>query len=1231
MKERLPLIAAAFLVLTLLLPTLTPVGAQSAPQIALVDPAPPTAQFGSGAPNVINATATSPGSTITSAEYQAIFNDPPGTFTALEIFGQVPIVPPDIPGAQNTGPDFTGQVPVGSAVLFVVFGQVTQKNSNFGGNPAITEWRIGNPPVLVYQTADTGISGAPVEGTEVRVVANRKVAPGSIVAEVIAQRPGGGLPNPPPPTVENAFLFNGTIESVEEGVQSAGFSIGGTVWNVRDGAGLLVPFRIDDPNLPAAVDPGIGLGEGLNSVVTVEFGIPLPTDVVENVGLEIFAQVPAGVPATRHQNPTSHLVPSPLQVPAGSWRLFVVFGTVTALDAVNGEWQIGQPPVFVYEAADGSTGVRQIFDPALGQNRAIAVGDGVKIVANRTLGPGPIVAEVITGQDAGPQPEEPPTMEGAFLFNGTVTLETATTWTVGGVVFTVTDAAIDAGLGAGVGEDPNVTVEFSVSGPPPPDAAIWAPLTLNTATNVHSAVLTPAAVAADRAGNVFLRATDANQQVTTTFANAILKAVATAVPAAPTGLRAVIASPTVVEVSWTDASSDEASFRVERAANSQFTNLQAFLVAANGTSFTDDTVPNNTAPFYRVFAVNGVGDSTAATAVQAATGAPSAPSALGGVVVSATRIDLTWTDSADNESGFRIERSTDGTSFTTLDTVAAGAAALSDTTVTAGGTYFYRVVAFNGAGDSAASNVLEMAVLAPAQPTALSATIFSTTQVDLTWTNNVTNATEFRIMRSTDGTNFTLLDTVAGPNVTTYSNTGLTAGDAFWYQVVAANSVGSSAPSTPVQVALTAPQVAPTLAGLAASPTQVNLTWTSAATNAAGFRIERSADGTDFTLLDTVVGGNVTAYSNTGLTLGDAFWYRVVATNVFGNSAPSNPVQVALTVPAPPILNAGAVSSTQVRLTWTSTATNATGFRIERSTGNSAFATLTTVGANASTHDDSALTPAVAYTYRIFAVNGVGDSPASEPRTVITPQQQQQQPAPTATPVPVPLATPTPIPTPTPVPPTPTPTPLPPVTPVAKKEGETTAVIRPMQQVKVELEDKTVITVPPAALPDTVQMKVRTVTEVELPKPVTRGKVRKAVEIEVFDDKAVKLGPTAILQPIVIEIPLSADDLAAIGDDPNNVELHRYEEGLGVWVKIGSELDLARKVVRAQLRHLSLFAVVVPAPVTQAQPTPTAAPPSAGGDVPGSSTWLVALVIGLGILLFGFRLLRGARQPIKKE
>ena len=75
-----------------------------------------------------------------------------------------------------------------------------------------------------------------------------------------------------------------------------------------------------------------------------------------------------------------------------------------------------------------------------------------------------------------------------------------------------------------------------------------------------------------------------------------------------------------------------------------------------------------------------------------AIGGPAAPSNLVATVISASQIDLSWTDNADNEDGFRIERKVGGGSFSELTTVASsagtgGTVSHSDTTVAAGTGY----------------------------------------------------------------------------------------------------------------------------------------------------------------------------------------------------------------------------------------------------------------------------------------------------------------------------------------------------------------------------------------------------------------------------------------------------------------------------------------------------------------------------------------------------------------
>jgi hypothetical protein len=74
--------------------------------------------------------------------------------------------------------------------------------------------------------------------------------------------------------------------------------------------------------------------------------------------------------------------------------------------------------------------------------------------------------------------------------------------------------------------------------------------------------------------------------------------------------------------------------------------------------------------------------------------------------VSATRIDLAWQDVSTDETHFKVERSTNGTSFSTVSWPAANATTFVDNNRTSKTTYHYRVSSYNANGTSAPSNVV---------------------------------------------------------------------------------------------------------------------------------------------------------------------------------------------------------------------------------------------------------------------------------------------------------------------------------------------------------------------------------------------------------------------------------------------------------------------------------------------------------------------------------------------
>jgi regulation of enolase protein 1 (concanavalin A-like superfamily) len=129
--------------------------------------------------------------------------------------------------------------------------------------------------------------------------------------------------------------------------------------------------------------------------------------------------------------------------------------------------------------------------------------------------------------------------------------------------------------------------------------------------------------------------------------------------------------------------------------------------------------------------------------------------------------------------------------------VAADEAAATSAELAPGTTYFYRIRATGAGGvsenSSAASATTDSAPSAPAAPADLLASAFSSSRIDLTWTDDAADETEFIIERSLNGIdNWTIVATPA-QNITSYSDTsGLNAATQYFYRVRAVNGVGPS-------------------------------------------------------------------------------------------------------------------------------------------------------------------------------------------------------------------------------------------------------------------------------------------------------------------------------------------------------------------------------------------------------------------------------------------------------
>ena len=126
-----------------------------------------------------------------------------------------------------------------------------------------------------------------------------------------------------------------------------------------------------------------------------------------------------------------------------------------------------------------------------------------------------------------------------------------------------------------------------------------------------------------------------------------------------------------------------------------------------------------------------------------------------------------------------------------------------DAALASGTTYYYRVAAVAGEGVSRSDVVSATTVETPQAPVLLSAT-GSTSSVDLAW-SDVDGELSYQIERSPDGTSGWAAIGTTGQDVTSYTDTGLTATTTYYYRVVAVTSDGGSSPPSGVLAATTGP------------------------------------------------------------------------------------------------------------------------------------------------------------------------------------------------------------------------------------------------------------------------------------------------------------------------------------------------------------------------------------------------------------------------------------------
>lgn len=259
-------------------------------------------------------------------------------------------------------------------------------------------------------------------------------------------------------------------------------------------------------------------------------------------------------------------------------------------------------------------------------------------------------------------------------------------------------------------------------------------------------------------------------------------------PTAPTGLAATPGN-TQVSLTW-NASSGAASYNVKRSTVSG--GPYTTITNVTGTTFVNTGLTNGTIYYFVVSGVNTGGEGSNSSQASA-TPQPPPPAAPSNLVATAgeAQVSLSWSASS-GATSYNVKRSAiSGGPFTTIGNVT-GTSYL-NTGLAAGTTYYYVVSALNGGGESA-NSVQASDTTAPAVPGGL-ATTPGDGQVTVSW-NGSTGATNYKVKRSaTSGGPYTTITTVT---TTSYTDTGLANGSAYYYVVLSANAAGESSNSSQV-------------------------------------------------------------------------------------------------------------------------------------------------------------------------------------------------------------------------------------------------------------------------------------------------------------------------------------------------------------------------------------------------------------------------------------------------
>ncbi|MDP8268358.1 MAG: hypothetical protein P9L97_06465 [Candidatus Tenebribacter davisii] len=422
---------------------------------------------------------------------------------------------------------------------------------------------------------------------------------------------------------------------------------------------------------------------------------------------------------------------------------------------------------------------------------------------------------------------------------------------------------------------------------------------------------------------------------------------------------------------WEDNCSFETGYKLERKENNGDFEEIADL-KPNSTFYLDKGLSYGTPYNYRVLAYTPVSESAYSNILSAKTIFPG-PSYLSVLVIDDRSVKLTWKDNSTFNTGFIIERKSEGNKFSLVKKLPATADNYIENGLSYGIQYIYRVASVTTLNTSDYSDEIIVRTVFP-EPSYLSSEILDDRTVSLYWEDNCEFETGYKIERKVEDEEFRTMVSLPA-NTTSYVDNSLKFEKTYYFRVQALTAVNKSDFSN-IEYLNTIFPYPTNLKVEIISANKIKLNWVDNCYFEKGYKIERSKNGSNFELIKQTK-ANVTEFLDERLKYDSNYSYRVRAYTDLNLSHYTNTVNLYYGLLVPEDFKISSIADRQVKLNWTDNSKIEDGYKIQRRTEETNFETIATVSENTIRYIDNDVKIHKEYFYRIFSYINRNESPKS--------------------------------------------------------------------------------------------------------------------------------------------------------------------------------------------------------------------------------------------------------------